>query len=110
MNGHAQTGFYIVLAVVVFGPFITYYIFWYFRRSRLVLQQWAAANGFEITHFEFRSLRTGPFFWTGSGKEAVYYVRVRGKDGRERSGWVRCGTFWVGLFSDRAEVRWEDER
>jgi hypothetical protein len=85
------------------------FIAWYFVRSRSLLQKWAAANGYEILHSECRELRRGPFAWTVSGKQAVYYVRVRSHEGHERSGWVRCGSFWSGLLSDKTEVKWEDE-
>ena len=101
-------GFPIGLFVLV-GILMVASMIWHFSRSRSVLEQWAEANGYEILHSEFRNLFRGPFFWTSSKGQTVYYVRVRGRDGHERSGWVRCGGFWAGLFSDKAEVRWEDE-
>jgi hypothetical protein len=33
---------------------------------------------------------------------------VRDKAGHVRSGWVRCGGWFAGLFSDKITVRWED--
>jgi hypothetical protein len=29
--------------------------------------------------------------------------------GGVRSGWVRCGSWWLGLLSDQVEVRWDQE-
>jgi hypothetical protein len=109
MSENGSAFFYIVLGLIFFGPFILLCISWYFRRGASVLQGWASANDYEIVHSEFRNLRTGPFFGTGSSKQPVYYVTVRMKDGRERSCWVRCGSSFGGLFSDKTEVRWEDE-
>jgi len=82
---------------------------WHFSRSRLVLEQWAAKQGFQILHSEYRNLFRGPFFWTTSRGQTVYYVRVRDRRGIERSGWVRCGGWFFGLMTNKAEVRWEDE-
>jgi len=32
------------------------------------------------------------------------------RQGCERSGWVRCGSYWGGaLFSDKTEVRWKTD-
>jgi len=99
--GLAQVLFFVVIGAI--------YIIWYFYRSKSLLQKWAAANGFEILHFELRELRRGPFLRSGSGKQAVYYVRIRNREGQARSGWVRCGGFWSGLLGEKTEVKWDDE-
>jgi|SRR6267143_2148152 hypothetical protein len=108
MNTNASHEFailwFVIIGVVMIGSLV-----WTFSRSRSVLEQWAQANGYEILHSEFRNLFRGPFFWTSSKGQTVYYVRIRDREGRERPGWVRCGGFWAGLFSDKAEVRWDDE-
>ena len=108
MTAHLSNGLpllpFIIIGAVMIGA-----LAWTFSRSRSILEQWAEANGFEIIHSEFRNFFRGPFFWTSSKGQTVYYVTVRDREGRERSGWVRCGGFWAGLFSDQAEVRWEDE-
>jgi cell division protein FtsW (lipid II flippase) len=98
--GAAPVVFFVVMAGL--------YLAWHFARSRSLLQRWAASNGYEIIHSELRDLQRGPFLGSGSAKQSVYYVRVRGQDGRERSGWIRCGGFWSGLLSVKTEVRWED--
>jgi len=90
----------LVLSVVVL------IIFLHRSRSRSVLGGWAAANGFEIVRSDQRYFSRGPFFWTTSKGQTVYYVTVRDAQGGLRSGWVRCGSWWFGLWSDRAEVRW----
>jgi hypothetical protein len=82
-------------------------LFWQFSRSRSLLQDWAAQNGFEILKSEFRFFRRGPFFWTSSKGQTIYYVTVRDAQGSVRSGWVRCGGWWLGLWSNKTEVRWD---
>ena len=82
---------------------------WHFSRSRSVLEQWADEQGFEILSSEYRNFARGPFFWTSSQGQTVYFVTVRDGGGRVRSGWVRCGGWFSGLMTDKAEVRWEDE-
>ena len=82
---------------------------WHFSRSRSLLEKWATENGYQILHSEYRNLFRGPFFWTSSKGQTVYYVRVRDGEGNVRTGWVRCGSWWFGLMSDKTEVRWENE-
>jgi len=83
-------------------------VFWHYSRSRSLLQQWADENGFVIVHSEYRSFFKGPYFWTSSKSQTVYYVTVRDRDGNERNGWVRCGGLFLGLLSDRTDVRWDE--
>ena len=80
-----------------------YYAEWV--RSRSLLQSWAMDNGYKIVQSEFRFFRKGPFFWTSSKAQTVYYVTVRADQGETRSGWVRCGGWWFGLMSSKTEVR-----
>ena len=81
---------------------------WHFRRSRSLLERWAERNGYRIMAAEYRHVLRGPFFWTSSKGQTVYRVTVE-VTGGVRTGWVRCGSWWLGLLSDRAEVRWDEE-
>ena len=83
-------------------------LFWHFSRSRSILENWAAQNGYEILERQYRTFFKGPFFWTSSRGQMVYYVKVRDQSGQVRTGWVRCGGWFLGMFSDKADVRWED--
>ena len=81
------------------------------RRAKAILHAWADQNGFHLLSFEERILAyTGPFrWWTNSRGQVVYFVHVLEGAGRERQGWVRCGSHWGGvLFSKKAEVRWKN--
>ncbi len=101
-----ENGFLIVIVMAVGIAAIA----WHLSRSRSLLEEWAAENGYQILHSEYRNLFRGPFFWTSSKGQTVYYVKVRDSEGTIRTGWVRCGSWWLGLMSDKTEVRWEDER
>jgi hypothetical protein len=80
---------------------------WHISRSRTILEQWAQDMNYTILESDFRIFRRGPFFWTTSRGQTVYYVTIRDRQGMKRSGWVRCGGWWTGLFSNKAEVRWD---
>ena len=81
---------------------------WHFSRSDDVVQKWAQENGFRLIEQKYAHLK-GPFFWTASKGQSVYRVTIEDGDGRRRSGWVLCGSWWGGLMSDQAQVRWDDE-
>jgi hypothetical protein len=96
--------FALVVALVVIAGYFT----WYFPRSRTLLEHWAARSGVQIIHAQRRWLFQGPYFWTGSRWQPVFRVKVRDHHGHERSGWVLCGGFLSGVFSDQATVTWDD--
>jgi hypothetical protein len=100
-------GFQVLMVLMVLG-FAVLSMIWHFSRSNSVLDQWAEDNGFELLSSEYRHFMRGPFFWTTSKGQTVYHVKVRTSSGEVKTGWVRCGGFFLGLLSDAAEVRWED--
>jgi len=101
-----------LLVLFVFGLSLTVIILttlWFYKRSETVLKGWAARNGYELLESKINWFNQGPFFWTSSKGQMVYYVRVLDRrTGQTRRGWVRCGSFWLGLMSDKAEVRWDE--
>ena len=77
-------------------------------RSRAILRKWADESGFEILERKQEFLVSGPFKWS-SNNQTIFYLRVRGRDGCERSCWARCGSFFDGvLFSNKIEIRWNE--
>src|SRR5262245_52480056 len=88
------------------GPFLLF-LYGYYSRSRELLEVWAKQNGFRLLQSERRCLLRGPFLWGSSKNQTVYRVKIRDEAGRIRSGWVRCGGWCLGLFSDQVEVRWD---
>jgi len=83
-------------------------IAWHFRRSRSLLQRWADENGYEILESQYRNVFKGPGFWASSREQTVYHVKVKDRAGYARSGWVRFGGWFLGLWSGRTEVNWEE--
>lgn len=82
---------------------------WHVRRSKAILHRWIETNGYELLESRINWLNQGPFFWTSSSGQTVYYIKVVNlSDGRVRQGWVRCGSFWWGALSMKAEVRWDE--
>jgi hypothetical protein len=91
-----------VAAVVAAG------LAWRFHRCNNLLRAWADRNGFRLIRKEYCWVRKGPFYWTTSKSQTVYRVTVEDWDGEHRGGWVRCGSWWLGLWSDKVEARWDD--
>ena len=80
---------------------------WTFSRSRRMLEKWAVDNNYQIISASIRLFRRGPFFWTTSKNQVVYYVTIRTSEGI-KNGWVRCGSWAWGIFQDKVEVRWDE--
>jgi hypothetical protein len=97
-------GVFAIGAVVVL---VLLALWWHYGRSSSLLHQWAAENGYRIVRQQYRNFFKGPFFWTSARGQTVYYVVVEDAAGNTRSGWVRCGSWWLGLLSDNVEVRWD---
>ena len=97
----------VVAAIVGFAGWLWLYIW----RARAVLRAWAGEGGFQILRFQRTNITgRGPFgWWTNGPHQAIYHIRVRDREGRERSCWVRCGSFFGGmLFSNKTEVKWDE--
>ncbi len=97
---------YVFVAIVTVSAIVLMFV-WHFTRAHSLLDQWALDNGFTIIHREHRSLRKGPFFWTTSDHQAVYYIVVRDSKGIEHSGYARCGGWFWGMMRDKVDVRWD---
>ena len=101
----SDTGFAAIM-IVAFAA-VGLYLYFYFTRARQLLDNWASENRFQLLRAEFRMFRKGPFFWSGRN-QAVYRVEIRDEGGNDRTGWVRCGTWWLGVFANSVEVKWDD--
>jgi len=99
---------YVPLIFFVFAILAVLGFCWHTARSGNLLDTWASANGLTILNSERRILRKGPFTLTSGKGQDVYYVTVRDQSGKEKSGYVRCGSLLVGLLSDKVEVRWDE--
>src|SRR5262249_46893070 len=86
---------------------IVVYIVGMQRRAGRLLDQWAARNGYRILEIERRRYRKGPFFFTSSNNQVVYRVTVQDAYGTTHRGWVRCGGYRLGSWSDEVAVQWD---
>jgi hypothetical protein len=83
-------------------------VIWHFGRSNTLLERWAQRHGYRIIAQEYRTFFKGPYFWTTSRNQTVYRVTILDEHGDTRSGWVRCGGWFMGLWSDHVDVQWDD--
>ncbi len=100
----------VMIALVAVAAFIGWWCF-YIWRVKAVLRTWAAEGGFKLLRFQRTNLTgRGPFkWWSKSRHQIIYHIRVRDREGRERSCWVRCGSYLGGvLFSNKTEVKWDE--
>jgi hypothetical protein len=79
----------------------------YSLRRRQLLRNWADDKGLEILDSKERVFFCGPFTWSRRRQQTVYFIRVRDKDGRERSGWARVGRY--SSDEPEIEVRWKTD-
>ena len=97
-----------LFGLLAFGTIMFLCMSWHYSRSSAILEKWAAENGFEILERSYRHFFRGPFFLRTTKHQTVYRVTVRDKAGNVGTGWVACGSWWWGLWSDEAKVRWDE--
>ena len=96
-----------LFAIAAMAVLIILCLGWHFGRASALLHAWAANNDYRVIRQEYRHFFRGPFLWTSTKGQAVYYVVIEDSAGASRSGWVRCGSWSFGLLSDNVEVRWD---
>ncbi|MFH0908318.1 MAG: hypothetical protein V1929_06115 [bacterium] len=100
-----NTVIFVVLFVLVLIAIVVLASAWEKRRSADIVRRWAEQNGFTIIESDFRALlKRGPFWASTWTYQAVRRVTVTGKDGKQKTGWVRCNVYWP---TDKVEVRWD---
>lgn len=101
------------LAIILLGfgmlAIILLSLWWTTAKSQRLIQQWAAKNEYQLVASEERYVRRGPFLWTTSRGQTVFHITVLDPAGRRYSGFVRCGSWFGGLFSDKVEVIWDEQ-
>ena len=98
-----ERAFGILLILAILGS----YSYVYFSKSKRLLEKWANENRYQLLHAEYRSIRKRPFLWSAKG-QAVYRVEIRDEQGNTRKGWVRCGSWLLGVFADEVTAKWDD--
>lgn len=106
MIGASDVGFGILfVALLVASIFITLN-----RRGRAeeMIDRWASSNGLRILDRQVCRFWKGPFIWTASKSQMVFYVSVEDDAGETHNAYVRVGGWVIGLLSDRVDVEWEN--
>ena len=98
----------IVLVLIILLSLAIASIVWRGGRADSMLTDWAQSSGLRMLAAERRTFFKGPFFWTSTKGQMIFYVTVEETGGQIRHAWVRCGGYWLGMLSDNFEVRWED--
>ena len=93
--------------VIIFIGVIIASAIWKGSRAHELVERWARENSLRLLNVEECYFNRGPFFWTTSKGQVVFRVEVQDAQGRQRYGWLRCGSWIGGLWSDETEVRWE---
>lgn len=81
---------------------------WHFSRAKNVLEQWASQNGYTILSRQRKTFLRGPYFFTTSKGQEVYYITVQDAAGNSRSGYFKVGGFFMGMMSDNVDVTWDN--
>jgi hypothetical protein len=78
------------------------------ERSSQIPNDWARQNGIRLLKAQYCWFWRGPFWLTSSKHQVVYRIQAEAGDGRICSGYVLCGSWMWGLWSNQAQVRWDD--
>ena len=97
-------------------------------RSKRLLKQWAAGNGYRIDSAELLGPPLSPSprvarpfayrlagapsiwnEWTTSYLQSIYRFEAANLGGESRVGWARVGGMFLGLLVNKVDVVWDDE-
>src|SRR5262245_21851418 len=77
-------------------------------RCRRAFRRWTEKNGFEVVSEETRGIGKGPFQWGFREDYEVTRLEVRDRDGKVRTGYIRCGNHAKGFLGQHdVGVCWE---
>jgi hypothetical protein len=81
---------------------------WESNRSQKLIEQWTSEHGYELISANRSYWKIGTPFWATSKSQRVYRLVARDQQGNVYSGYALCGGRFMGLWSDRVEVKWDD--
>ena len=76
------------------------------KRSSAMIRKWACGHGYEVLTKMQPLLNLGPFRWENPRGRTFGLLAVRGSQCKEYGVWICCGAEYLGLFSNKVEVRW----
>ncbi len=99
-------------ALIVAGIIIAFIVicfYWEQSRSVSMIDRWAGENGLQLLSASRCFFKIGTPFWATNKNHTVYRITVQDTQDNVMSGYVLCGGFFLGLLSDRVEVKWDNE-
>jgi hypothetical protein len=97
---------FLIIGVILFGALALWFTRWQLRRGREMLESWCRRSRLDLTSCGHRLLFRGPYFWASKG-QVIFRFSARDTVGRIRSGYARCGGFWLGIFTEQVDVSWD---
>ncbi|MCS6875115.1 MAG: hypothetical protein RML33_10085 [Acidobacteriota bacterium] len=96
-----------LFALVVLG-ILTYK--WQHEKAEFMLEKWAKMNKYEILMKSYANpIGTGP--GVGSrNPQIMYRVVVKDSKGERRSGVIKVGSRWLGVFEEKITVDWDGDQ
>ncbi|GAB2585576.1 hypothetical protein ISP15_10730 [Dyella jejuensis] len=86
-------------------------IYWQIRRVRTMLHAWADSNGYTLLEhgrFWAHTPSLGMLLTTSRNQTLVYVKVYDSSTHRIRSGWLRLGSYWLGVLdADAIEMQWD---
>ncbi len=99
---------WVIIATIVIGFAVLSFV-WSRSRSVRMIEQWAVENDLKLVSASHCWFKIGTPFWASNKNHTLYYITVQDEDDHILSGFALCGGFFMGLLSDRVEVKWDQE-
>jgi hypothetical protein len=92
----------LIVAVLAFAAYMN---FRGYRRARRTLEQWVAANGWQLVSVRLRWTPFLPFLFR-SNVQRLFNIEVRDGRGVHLAGVAKVGGWLSGSLSDQVDVVW----
>jgi len=94
-------------SMLVVGTLIFFYRVWEQDEAIRRVLAWAKANNYQIIDALSRRWASRPGHVPSSMLQMVFRVKIKDEDGRQREGWLRLGSYFLGLVSKEQDVFWD---
>jgi hypothetical protein len=99
---------FLVVCILIIQTLIIRWRDWRIKRSQRLINRWAETHQLRIVGKASRSAFRAPLFGRSASGQTVHHITVVDQAGQQRSGSIRCGGRWLGLYSDQVDVRWDE--
>ncbi len=85
-------------------------VWWGYSQSIHIIGRWADRNGLQLVSSSRCYWTLGTPFWAALNQRnrTLYRITVADSVGNRMSGYALCGGAFLGMWSDRVEVKWDD--